>query len=295
MIKRFIKQKTVLFLAIFTLFSSPGLIFAGENPVGTIIGISGTIEFQSAKGEPVAEVNLGEVQRVSFGNWEKVQFQQPVYARDIFRTARKSRLKILLVDKSLIALGPNSEMKVQSYIFNKREKLRQGVIGLVRGFSMYIINKSQTHKKSRFEMVTPTANISARGTHGYVAFSAKNTFTANKAGKVLTSNVNPVIPGVVELREFMGNNVPVNGPPTEAVTLSPATMKNIANLVMGLMDTTPGGGESGGGSLIEVQDSEEVGGEQSQDLEFTQGFFAPDNNPFPDGPDEGEFMTSCNK
>ena len=290
-IKLFIKPKTVLSLALFILFSSHGLIFAGENPVGTIIGISGTIEFLSADGEPIAEANPGEVQQVSFGKWEKVQFQQPVYARDKFRTARKSRLKILLADQSLIALGPNSEMKVQSYIYNKQEKLRQGVIGLVRGFSMYIVNKSQTNKKSSFKMVTPTANISARGTQGYVAFSANNTFTANKVGKVLTSNVNPDIPGVVELGALMGNNVPANGPPTEAKPLSPGTMKNIGNLVMGLMDTTSGGGQSGGDSLIDVQGSEEDGG---QDAGFTEGFFAPDNNPFPDGPDGGEFMTSCN-
>ena len=136
----------------------------------------------------------------------------------------------------------------------------------------------------------------ARGTQGYVAVSVNNTFTANKVGKVLTSNMNPDIPGVVELGALMGNNVPVNGPPTEAKPLSPGTMKNIGNLVMGLMDTTSGGGQSGGGSMIDVQGSEEDGGQEDsgQDAGFTEGFFAPDNNPFPDGPDGGEFMTSCN-
>ncbi len=143
-------------------------------------------------------------------------------------------------------------------------------------------------------MVTPTANISARGTQGYVASSPKNTFTANKMGKVATSNVLPNIPGIVELGALMGNNVPVDGPPTPAKTISLSTMKNIANLVMGYTDSGSGGEQGGGNSLIDIQGPEQDGGAGEQDMEFTQGFFAPENNPFPDGPDGGEFMTSCN-
>lgn len=295
MIKLFIKQKVVLSLAFFILFFSPSLSFSGENPVGTIIGISGTIEYQSsAGGEPVAEAKPGEVQRVSFGKWEKARFHQVVYAKDKFRTSRKSRLKILLADKSLIALGPNSEMRVESYLFNKKDKLRQAVIGLAYGFSMYIINKSQTNKNSSFKIVTPTGNIAARGTQGYMAVSRKTTFVANKVGNVFTSNVDPSIPGVVELGPLMGNNIPVDGPPTAAKPLSSSTMKHIGNLVMGLMNQTSGGSQGRRDSLVDVQGTDEDGGEGEQDTDFTEGFFAPENNPFPDGPDGGDFMTTCN-
>lgn len=300
--------KAILWIAVYLLFSNPGFSFAAENPVGTIIGISGTIEFeQSGNAEPVAKANPGEVQRISFERWKKVEFNQAVYARDKFRTARKSRLKILLADKSLIALGPNSEMKLESYLYNKNEKLRQGVIGLVHGFSMYIVNKSQTNKKSSFEMVTPTANLSARGTQGYVAFSPKNTFTANKSGLILTSNVDPGIPGMEALGRMMGNNVPVDGPPTEAKPVSPETMKNIEKIVMGLTggDSKNGAGGSGD-ALIETQEAEEKGGgiERSatlngdqtaeQDTKFFEGFFALENNPFPDTSGEENVMTTCN-
>lgn len=286
--------KVILCIALFVLFPSASLVYAADNSVGTIIGISGTIEYRSAIGEPVAEAKSGGVQRVSFGKWENAQFRQPVYAKDIFRTSRKSRLKILLADKSLIALGPNSEMKVESYLYNRKEKLRQGVIGLVHGFSMYIVNKSQTNKKSSFKMVTPTANIAARGTHGYVAFSPKNTFTANKVGSVLTSNVLPGIPEIVELGPLMGNNVPANGPPTPAKPLSPDTMKHIGNIVMGLVSSGSGGGQGGGDPLIYVQGSEDGGGEGGQNTEFSEGFFNPENNPFPDAIGEENFMTTCN-
>ncbi len=320
-IKPLIYAKSILWVTVFILFSNLSYSFAAENPVGTIIGISGTIEYYSSgNGESVAEAKPGEVQRVSFKKWEKARFHQAVYAKDKFRTARKSRLKILLADKSLIALGPNSEMKVESYLYNKNEKLRQGVIGLVHGFSMYIVNKSQTNKKSSFKMVTPTANLSARGTQGYVAFSPKDTYTANKAGNLLTSNVDPDIPGIMELGRMMGNNVPVDGPPTPARPVSPETMKNIEKIVMGLTGGDAGNGlEGGGGPLIETQESEEDGGEMEkettfengktedqmttlengktgkQDTEFFEGFFAPENNPFPDVSEGENFMTTCTK
>jgi len=272
-----------------------GSTVAAENPVGKIIGISGTIQYQSRTAEPVAEAKPGDVQPVSFEKWEKVKFHQPVFAKDKFRTSRKSRLKILLEDNSLIALGPNSEMEVKSYLYNKKDKLRQGVIGVAHGLSMYIVNKSQTNKDSHFKIVTPTANIAARGTQGFTSSSEMNTFTANKIGNVLTSNVDNSIPGVVELGPLMGNNVPKGMPPTDALPLNAQTMNQITNLVVGFIDPTSGGPQSGGNSLIQVQGTSETvtdGGGAGQNVGFAQEFvgtsegniaplFAPVNNPFP--------------
>jgi len=218
----------------------PGQIFAAENPVGKIIGLIGTIEYLPAGSEPVAEAKPGEIQKVSFEKWEKVKFHQAVYPKDKFRTSRKSRLKILLSDNSLIAMGPNSEVKVESYLFNKKDKLRQGVIGMAYGLSMYIVNKSQTNKNSSFRIVTPTANIGARGTQGYTSASERNTFVANLFSSVETSNINPEIRGMVILHENEGNNIPKDEPPTPAKPLTPETMEQINIMVMGLRAIAPG-------------------------------------------------------
>ena len=245
-----------------------GQISAAPNPVGKIIGITGTIEFLAGSLEPVAEAKPGEVQRVSFEKWEKVEFHQAVYPKDKFRTSRKSRLKILLSDNSLIAMGPNSEVSVKSYLFNKKDKLRQGVIGAAHGLSMYIVNKSQNNKNSSFRIVTPTANIAARGTQGYTSSSEVNTFVANRAGCVEDSNINPDIPEVVTLCAQMGNNIPKDGPPTPAQPLTPESIEQINIMVLGLTALNP-------------QDTDG----------FTQDFLAAseadlaelfeDNNPFP--------------
>ena len=280
----------IWFLASWVILAvSSSVVFAQEGAVGKIIGISGTIEFLSGTAEPVAEAKPGDVKRVAFEKWEKVKFHQPVFAKDKFRTARKSRLKILLIDNSLIALGPNSEVNVKSYLFDSKDKLRQGVIGVAHGLSMYIINKSQTNKKSKFRIVTPTANIAARGTQGFNSVSPDNTFTANKVGEVDTSNSNPSIPGVVPLGPLMGNNVRKGQPPTPATPLSEKTIQQIGTLVLGLTKQTSGQQSGSGNPLIEVQTTEEEGGDEESE-KFQQSFlsqseglaelFEAVNNPF---------------
>ena len=122
---------------------------------------------------------------------EKIKKKQPVYAKDRFRTSRKSRLKILFADKSLMALGPRSEMTVESYLYKPKDKLRQGVINIAHGLSMYIVNKSQKNKKSNFRIVSPTGNLAARGTQGYISVGPEKTLVANQAGTVLVRNIDP--------------------------------------------------------------------------------------------------------
>ena len=124
---------------------------AEEKPVGLIIGVTGEILYRTASDTPVASKDKpGETKLASFTPWEKVKFKQPVYAKDEFKTSKRSRLKIKFSDNSLMALGPNSKMQVGSYVFNKKKKLRQGVMKISYGLSMYIVNKTQKNKKSNF-------------------------------------------------------------------------------------------------------------------------------------------------
>jgi hypothetical protein len=247
------------------IFALPGQTFATGKPVGKIIGVTGTIECLMEDREPVAKTHSEEVQQEIYEVWEKVKFQQAVYAKDRFRTSRNSRLKILLADNSVIALGPNSEMKVESYLYNMEDKLRQGVIRIFRGLSMYMINKSPNHKNSNFRIVTPTANVAARGTHGYTSSSEENAFVANQEGCVETSKVNSTTSGVVELCGSMGNNIPKDDPPTPAKPITIEKMQKINTLVMGLKGLMMGKGFSK--EFLKASENPEE--------------FFSENNPFP--------------
>jgi hypothetical protein len=82
----------------------PAQLLGQENPIGKVISVRGTVEYS-----PQSEAKPGEVKPVAFEPWGKVQKLQPVYAKDRFRTSRKSRLKLLFKDNSLMALGPGSD------------------------------------------------------------------------------------------------------------------------------------------------------------------------------------------
>lgn len=212
-----------------------------ENPVGKVIGILGTVEFKPGGAEAVAEAKPGEVKPASFGVWRKVQARQPVYAKDTFRTSRKSRLKILFSDNSLMGLGPSTEMKVESYLFKAEDKLRQGVINIVHGLSTYIVNKSQNHKNSSFRIVTPTANIAARGTHGHLSASDISTFLANQAGSVDAGSSDPGVSGTEILGAMMKTVIALGLPPTTPGPLTLAEVEFIQNLIMSWVGTRFGG------------------------------------------------------
>ncbi|MBI4384667.1 MAG: FecR domain-containing protein [Nitrospinae bacterium] len=236
-------------------------VFAGEKaekPIGKVIAVTGTVEFFSGEAAPVAQAAPGQPQPVSFEPWRKAQFHQEVFARDQFRTLQGSRLKILFEDKSLIALGPNSQLKVESYLYKPEDKLRQGVINMAHGLSMYIVNKSQNNKASTFRIVSPTGNMAARGTHGYISASADATLVANQAGIVDTSNIDPNVPGSEAVGPMMKNVIPKGLPPTPPVPLTHEEVNQIRNFVLapvGLSST----GKKEGKSLIAVEGEKKDG------------------------------------
>lgn len=222
-------------LLILSFFTLPTVVWAQEKPVGRVISIIGTVEVQSGAPEPVAKA--GDTKKVSLGNWSKVQPKQAVYATDTFRTARKSRLKILFEDKSLMALGPSTTMTVESYLYKPEDKLRQGVINVSHGLSMYIVNKGQKNPKSSFKMVTPTGNIAARGTKGFLSVSAFQTLVANEVGNVLATNSDPKVTGDVIVGAMMKTLIELGKPPTDPTPLSEAEVNMIQRVVMAWLKT----------------------------------------------------------
>jgi hypothetical protein len=86
--------------------------WAEEEPIGKVIAISGKVEFATYE-QLQGQEKKGLMSLVKFSPWEKTEFQQLVYARDAYKAKRRSRLKILFNDNSLIALGPDSTMTVE--------------------------------------------------------------------------------------------------------------------------------------------------------------------------------------
>lgn len=209
--------------------------FAEEKPVGRIIGITGLAEMRSSVSEPVSSIAPGAVKPVAFQPWKKVQPRQLVYLKDEFRTGRKSRIRILFSDNSLMALGPNSQMLVSTFEHEPEKKFRKGVMKLVNGLSMYIFNRTQNNKKSSIHIVTPTANVAARGTQGIVSASREKTIIVNEFGEVEVSNIDDEILGKQILGFLQRTDVQRGHPPTPPVNVPPGQYIDAKKMVLGMI------------------------------------------------------------
>lgn len=257
--------KRLLFLLLFSLVV-PLAVFVDDKPVGQIIGVVGSIQYRTAQ-TPVAKLKDGsKVQKVSFSPWKKVKFKQKIYASDEIRTAKNSRLKIKFNDNSLIALGPNAKMEVERYLFQKDEKLRQGLVSVSQGLSMYIFNKSQNNKKSSFVIKSPSGNLVARGTHGYVAVTADRTLIGNRAGAVLTTSSDSNIKGRVRVGAMQKTVIQRGKPPTPAITMSRAEVNLFDTLVTG-SNSAAFKSRKGKKSLIDVEETEDEKDEEEEKKE----------------------------
>jgi len=313
-----IKIRNGLFLCFLMGLFFPLQSWAQEKPIGKIIGLRGFVELLVS--EPVAQVEKGDVKKVAAEVWQQIKKNQPVYTKDTYRTGRKSRLKILFADKSLMALGPRTRMSIESYLYKPEDKLRQGVINVAHGLSMYIVNKSQKNKKSSFRIVSPTGNLAARGTQGYVSSSKTKTLIANQAGTVLVSNSDPNVglerksdwfgsepvfstvaysEEVDFFAQIPGSNEVAMGPMTQGTILpgqlptvapmSPGVLQAIQNLVL-----APIGPSSALKTLIKIQTGGPGEGEgdgegegEGGDSEFTSAFEEGGQGGGEEGGDEG--------
>ena len=238
----------------------PADLLAEDKPVGRILAVIGTVKYFVGKDSSASRGTPGEVKRVAFEPGQNVKKRQPVYATDQFRTGRKSRLKVLFSDNSLMALGPGAEIAVTAYRTQPESKLRQGIIGVKRGLAMYIVNKSQNNKKSFLKIVTPTANIGARGTQGYVAASDERTLLANQAGAVGVKSSDPNIDTQVNVGPMMKTVVRAGVAPIPPRPLSANELSTFRSFVVGDLAFS-GGSEN---ALISVEETSEKEKEEKE-------------------------------
>ncbi len=229
-------RKYLIFLAsisVYIFFGGLSLAHSEEKSIGKIIAIIGQAEFINETAEVTSELKGGSIKKVSSPIWQKVIPHQKVFPQDVFRTSKKSRLRILFNDSSLMALGPSTKMKVSSYIVNSEKKFRKGVMDLAHGLSMYIVNKQHKSEGSSFKMVSPTANITARGTQGYLSVSKQKTLVANLAGAVSAENSDPAVTGEVLVGIKESSIVEKGKPPTEPQPIRNVELQFLQQTVMG--------------------------------------------------------------
>ena len=134
----------------------------------------------------VAVVKLlrGEADVLTLGKTTKLKVDDWVESGSTIKTAEKSFVKLIFIDKSQMNVGPNSEMKIESYTGKD-----SGVIDLVKGKIRSQVTKDylqmKDKDKSKLFIKTQNAVMGVRGTDFMISTNGINTSTVLFEGEIV--------------------------------------------------------------------------------------------------------------
>ncbi|MEO0336504.1 MAG: hypothetical protein AAF202_08920, partial [Pseudomonadota bacterium] len=103
-----------------------------------LIGISMlamTPSLAFAKGHGVFRVVKGDVkvQSAKSGKTKKAKIGQKVFPKDIVIAGPKSRAKIIMVDKNILNISPDSKIEIEAYEFDPKKKKKNVLLNVIYG------------------------------------------------------------------------------------------------------------------------------------------------------------------
>lgn len=134
----------------------------------------------------VAMVKLirGDADVLTLGKTTRLQVNDWVENGSVVKTAEKSFVKLVFIDKSQMNVGPNSEMKIESFTGKD-----SGVIDLVKGKIRSQVTKDylqiKEKDKSKLFIKTQNAVMGVRGTDFMISTNGTNTSTVLFEGEVV--------------------------------------------------------------------------------------------------------------
>ncbi len=165
------------------------------------------------------------------------------FIQDIVRTKHRSRTQLKFVDDSVLNMGSDYMVKIKEYVYDEDNGIRKAILSSLRGTMRATVSKFGGD--STFEVETPTAVASVRGTDFIVISSSMETEVIVLEGAVRVRNIDPKITGQVMVRAGQRTRVARAKAPSSP-SYVPAQMQEAL-----IAETTPiaTGGVGGSGAL----------------------------------------------
>jgi hypothetical protein len=187
---------------------SPKLLYALE-PIGSVTALTG--QALDRRQETV--------------EWLALKLTDSLFLNDTVQTKKESKIEFLMEDDSLLRLGENTELLINEHVYLPEKNRRSSVFDLISGKVRAIVGKAFTGEGSRFQVETPTAVISSRGTD-FLAWvvDPQLTIVIVFSGEVLVKNILAEVAGEQILRENFMTEIGQAKPPTPPM-LAPEEQK----------------------------------------------------------------------
>lgn len=139
-----------------------------QSEAGTVAAVQGTFEVQHT------------------GTWQAAHSGLPVFVGDRLRTGADGRGKVVFQDDSVLAVAPNTEIRLDAQVFDPGAGKFNSLLHLVGGKIRAWVSEYYREPHARYEVETPTAVAGVRGTEFVAAYdpSTEVTDVAGIADKV---------------------------------------------------------------------------------------------------------------
>jgi hypothetical protein len=118
-------------------------------------------------GKVISLEGRGFIQKEN-SSFKKLKLSDSLENGDLIKTSNSARIKISFIDNSIISIAPNSQIKIEKYVFDKTNKERASVLNLLGGRVKLLVAKLSS-KKRDFTIKTGTATVGVRGTEFIVS------------------------------------------------------------------------------------------------------------------------------
>lgn len=135
-----------ILFCIFFLFNAPPNAHAQQESAGFIKDVSGDVFITSSQKTVKAVPNM----QITQG--------------DIVKTGANGSAGLIFEDDTVVGLGPNSEMSIESFLFNPVDKELSFIARMIRGTFSFITGQIAKLAPEKVTFETPDATLGVRGT-----------------------------------------------------------------------------------------------------------------------------------
>lgn len=123
-------------------------------------------EAQTAKDDMVGSVRtvVGQPEIVRGQDCFSASTGDHLYMDDILTTTREDAVGIILRDDTMVSLGPSSEFKIDSFVFEPAQDKLSFISDLTRGTALFVTGQMAKIAPESLKVHTPNSIIGIRGT-----------------------------------------------------------------------------------------------------------------------------------
>jgi len=129
-----------------------------------LVGLASPAAAQQTPAAGRIKLASGTVSIVRAGNQLPAKVGEVVLEADALRTGADGRLGVTLKDETRISLAPNSEVRVDRFLYAPSEGRLAFTMRILRGLAAYVSGRIARLAPDAVRLETPTAIVGVRGT-----------------------------------------------------------------------------------------------------------------------------------